>query len=30
MQPLPMNEFVQQSLGEIGIQVELEVVDWTR
>ena len=28
MQPLPMNEFVQQSLAEIGIQVELEVVDW--
>ena len=28
MQPLPMNEFVQQSLGEVGIQVEFEVVEW--
>jgi peptide/nickel transport system substrate-binding protein len=28
MQPLPMNEFVQQSLGEIGIQIEFEVVEW--
>jgi peptide/nickel transport system substrate-binding protein len=28
MQPLPMNEFVQQNLAEIGIQVEFEVVDW--
>jgi len=28
MQPLPMNEFVQQSLDEIGIKVDLEVVDW--
>ncbi len=28
MQPLPMNEFIQQSLGEVGIEVELEVVEW--
>ena len=28
MQPLPMNEFVQQNLAEIGIQVEFEVVEW--
>jgi peptide/nickel transport system substrate-binding protein len=27
MLSLPMNEFVQQSLGEIGIQVEFEVVE---
>jgi peptide/nickel transport system substrate-binding protein len=28
MQPLPMNEFVQQSLAEVGIKVEFEVVEW--
>lgn len=28
MQPLPMNEFIQQSLGEVGIEVELGVVEW--
>lgn len=28
MQPLPMNEFVQQNLAEIGIKVEFEVVEW--
>jgi ABC-type transport system substrate-binding protein len=28
MQPLPMNEFVQQNLAEVGIKVEFEVVDW--
>jgi ABC-type transport system substrate-binding protein len=28
MQPLPMNEFVQQNLAEVGIQAELEVVEW--
>ncbi|BAT59285.1 glutathione-binding protein GsiB precursor [Variibacter gotjawalensis] len=28
MQPLPMNEYLQQSLAEVGIQIELEVVDW--
>lgn len=30
MQPLPMNEFVQQSLAEIGIQVDFEVVEWNQ
>jgi ABC-type transport system substrate-binding protein len=28
MQPLPMNEFIQQNLAEAGIKVEFEVVDW--
>ncbi len=28
MQPLPMNEFVQQNLAEVGIKVEFEVVEW--
>ena len=28
MQPLPMNEFVQQNLADIGIKVEFEVVEW--
>jgi peptide/nickel transport system substrate-binding protein len=28
MQPVPMNEFVQQSLAEVGIKVEFEVVEW--
>jgi ABC-type transport system substrate-binding protein len=28
MQPLPMNEFLQQQLAEIGLQVEFEVVEW--
>ena len=28
MQPLPMNEFIQQSLAEIGIKVEFEVMEW--
>ena len=28
MQPLTMNEFIQQSLAEIGIQVEFDVRDW--
>jgi ABC-type transport system substrate-binding protein len=28
MQPLPMNEFVQQNLAEAGIQIEFEVVEW--
>lgn len=28
MQPLPMNEFIQQSLGEIGLQVAFETVDF--
>ena len=28
MLPLPMNEFIQQSLAEIGIDVDYEVADW--
>jgi ABC-type transport system substrate-binding protein len=28
MQPLPMNEYVQQNLAEVGIEVEFEVVEW--
>jgi peptide/nickel transport system substrate-binding protein len=28
MQPLSMNEFIQQNLAEIGIQVEFEVLEW--
>jgi peptide/nickel transport system substrate-binding protein len=28
MQPLIMNELIQQNLGEIGIKVEFEVMDW--
>ena len=28
MQPLTMNEFVQQNLAEVGIKVDFEVVDW--
>ena len=28
MQPLPMNEYIQQTLGEVGINVEFEVVEW--
>ncbi|MGU3540583.1 ABC transporter substrate-binding protein [Methylobacterium sp. A54F] len=28
MQPLPMNEFVQQSLAEVGIEIAFEVVEW--
>ena len=28
MQPLPMNESVQQNLADIGIKIEFEVVDW--
>ncbi len=28
MQPLPMNEFVQQNLADVGIKVTFEVVDW--
>ena len=28
MQPLQMNEFVQQSLAEVGIKIEFEVVEW--
>jgi len=28
MQPAAMNEFIQQSLREVGIEVEFEVADW--
>ncbi len=28
MQPLPMNEFVQQNLADVGVQVEYQVVEW--
>lgn len=28
MQPLPMNEFIQENLKEVGIEVEFEVMEW--
>ncbi len=28
MQPLPMNELIQQNLKDVGIEVEYEVVEW--
>ncbi len=28
MQPLPMNEFIQQSLAEAGIRIDFEIVEW--
>ncbi|GGJ38689.1 ABC transporter substrate-binding protein [Neoroseomonas lacus] len=28
MQPLPMNEFVQQNLREVGVDLTFEVVEW--
>lgn len=28
MQPLPMNEFIQQNLADVGIKVDFEVVEW--
>jgi len=28
MQPLPMNEFIQQNLAEVGVQIDYEVVEW--
>ena len=28
MQPLPMNEFIQQELRQVGVNVEFDVVDW--
>jgi ABC-type transport system substrate-binding protein len=28
MQPLPMNEMIQQNLGAIGIKVDFEVMEW--
>ena len=30
MQPLPMNEFVQQNLADVGIKVQFEVVEWNQ
>ncbi len=30
MQPLPMNELIQQNLAEIGIKVTYEVVEWNQ
>ena len=28
MQPLPMNEYVQQQLREVGVNVEFDVIEW--
>ena len=28
MQPMPMNESIQQMLGEVGIKVDFEVMEW--
>jgi peptide/nickel transport system substrate-binding protein len=28
MQPIPMNEFLQQNLRDVGVKVELEVLEW--
>jgi len=28
MQPLPMNEFVQENMNQVGFDFEIEVVDW--
>ena len=28
MQPLPMNEYLQQNLGDVGVKVNLEVMEW--
>ncbi len=28
MQPLPMNEFLQQNLRDVGVTVQLEVMEW--
>ncbi len=28
MQPLPMNEFIQQDLKPLGVNIEFDVVDW--
>ena len=28
MQPLPMNEFIQENLNAVGFEVELEVMEW--
>jgi len=28
MQPIPMNEFLQQNLRDVGVRVDLEVMEW--
>ena len=28
MQPIPMNEFLQQNLRDVGVNVELMVIEW--
>jgi len=28
MQPIPMNEFIQQNLREVGVNAELQVIEW--
>ena len=28
MQPLPMNEYLQQNLGDVGVKVNFEVMEW--
>ena len=28
MQPLPMNEYIQQNLADVGIKIEFDVVEW--
>ncbi|GGF50222.1 ABC transporter substrate-binding protein [Azorhizobium oxalatiphilum] len=28
MQPLPMNEFIQQNLAEVGVKLEFDVMEW--
>ena len=30
MQPLPMNEAIQQNLADVGIKVDFEVVEWNQ
>jgi len=30
MQPLPMNEYIQQNMKKVGIDLQLEVVEWAR
>jgi len=30
MQPLPMNEMLQQNLAEVGIKIDFEVVEWNQ
>ena len=28
MQPLPMNEFIQQNLADVGVKVDFDVMEW--